>query len=106
MESGCALIFTSTDDKEKARGIASYLIGKKLAACVHIDEIESFFEWNGRTENIVEFRLIIKAESKNYGNIEKSILEKHNYELPEILKIDISAGFPAYLKWIKGGETS
>ncbi len=96
----CCVVFTTTDKKNIAKLIANELILKKLAACVQIHEVESFFEYNGKVSNIEEFRLIIKAKSADYKNIEKSITSIHNYELPQIIKLDITEGLPSYLNWL------
>ncbi len=104
MKVGCIMIFTTTVDRAVAEKIASILVEMKLAACVHMDEIESFYEWKGKIERSPEFRLIIKASSDNYESIEKTIIQNHNYELPGIVAIEADRGLPAYLKWIKGKE--
>lgn len=100
MKTGCCLIFTGTDNKELAQKIASILVKDDLAACIHIDEIESFYKWECKLENSKEFRLIIKAASSKYEEIEKVILQNHNYDLPEIVKLNIDGGLASYLKWI------
>jgi len=45
---------------------------------------------------------MIKALSDNYNEIEKSIKLNHNYQLPQIIKLDITDGLPEYLKWVQG----
>ena len=98
----CCVVLTTTDDREIAEFIVSTLIKDKLAACVQIDEVESFFEYEAKLKKTKEFRLMIKATSDNYRAIENSIKINHNYQLPQIIKLDIAAGLPEYLKWIQG----
>jgi periplasmic divalent cation tolerance protein len=71
-----------------------------LSKCVQVDSVMSFFKWDDKllTEN--EFRVMIKAESDKYKLIEEAILKLHNYQLPQIIKIDITDGLPNYLKWL------
>lgn len=95
-----SIIITTTDKKEVAQEIASYLIQSNLAACAQIDEILSFFKWEGKLSQEKEFRIMIKAPSENYIKIEKAIKTHHNYSLPQIIKIDIAAGSKEYLDWI------
>jgi uncharacterized protein involved in tolerance to divalent cations len=32
---------------------------------------------------------------------EKAIIKHHNYSLPEIIKLDITAGLSQYLNWVR-----
>jgi periplasmic divalent cation tolerance protein len=75
-----------------------------LVACVQMDEVQSFFYYEEQVEQEKEIRLFIKALSDNYKNIEKSIKFNHNYQLPQIIKLDITDGLPQYLNWIHGGR--
>ena len=43
---------------------------------------------------------MIKAASKNYKLIEESIKLNHNYQLPQIIKLDITGGLVKYTDWI------
>lgn len=100
-DTGCCIVLTTTDDEKVADKLASELIQNNLAACVQIDETTSFFKWEGKFSKGKEFRLMIKTTSKNYNNIEKIIQTNHNYTLPQIVKLDITAGLDRYLDWIK-----
>ena len=98
----CCLIITTTDNLENANNIASYLIEHKLAACVQLDDILSFFYLEGKPCQSKEFRLMIKTLSASYSAVEKAILERHNYSIPQIIKFDITSGLPKYLDWVEG----
>lgn len=94
------IIITTTDNKKIASSIAGMLIKAGLAACVQIERIDSFFFWRGQLEEIKEFRLLIKTRDSHYAEVEKSIISHHNYDLPQIIKLNITDGLPAYLEWI------
>ncbi len=98
---GYCLVVTTTDKKDIAKLIAKKLVQKKLAACVQINEVESFFEYEEEFENANEFRLSIKAKADNYSKIEHAIKEIHNYQLPQIIKLDITGGSKEFLNWIE-----
>ena len=98
----CCIVLTTTDSKENASLIAETLLKNKLAACVQIDKVESFFYYEASYRQTNEFRLMIKALSDNYKLIEESIKFNHSYRLPQIIKLDIVEGLPDYLKWICG----
>ncbi len=99
--SKCCVVLTTTDSKKTANLIVKTLLESKLAACVQIDKVESFFYYEAGYRQANEFRLMIKAPSDNYSEIEKSITLNHNYHLPQIIKLDITEGLPEYLQWVQ-----
>ncbi|MDP4832257.1 MAG: divalent-cation tolerance protein CutA [Rickettsiaceae bacterium] len=103
MSKECCVVITTTNNEETAKLIAKTLVESKLAACVQLDEVQSFFYYEAKVEQEKEIRLFIKAPSDNYKSIEKSIKFNHNYQLPQIIKLDITDGLPQYLNWIHGG---
>jgi len=94
------VVYTTTNDKDVAKKIAKSLLEKKLAKCIQIMPIESFYEWKNKIEQDNEYLLIIKSSSK-FSKIEKEILANHNYELPEIIATNINEGYEKYLNWLK-----
>jgi periplasmic divalent cation tolerance protein len=74
---------------------------KKLAACVNILPIHSFYFWKGNIEESKEQLLIIKTTWKLRRKVEKCIKEVHSYEVPEILGVRIRFGSKEYLNWIE-----
>ena len=94
------IVITTTDSEDIANKIAGKLVEQRLAACVQIDKVKSFFYDEEECRQEKEFRLIIKAASKNYKIIEESIKLNHNYRLPQIIKLDITDGLVEYMDWI------
>jgi periplasmic divalent cation tolerance protein len=99
----CCVVVTTTNNRKIAELIAQRLIENKLAACVQLDEVESFFYQEGGVKRGQEIRLFIKAPAGNYDLIEEAIKQDHNYQLPQIIKLDITAGSQEYLDWIHRG---
>ena len=95
------VVITTTDEESNAEGIASHLVNNKLAACVQIDKIRSYYNWEAELQIDNEYRLFIKAPKDNYAAIEKAILEMHNYSLPQIINLEITGGFDGYLRWLE-----
>ena len=100
MSKECCVVLTTTDSKETAILIAKTLIERKLAACVQLDEVVSFFCYEAESSETKEFRLMIKASSDNYKAIEESIKFNHNYQLPQIIRLDVADGLSEYINWI------
>ena len=94
------IIITTSDDQIIAEKIAEQLVEIDLASCVQIDNVKSIFKWEGVISSNKEFRLMIKAKSEHYTQIQDLIVAIHNYEVPEIIKLDIADGLASYLNWL------
>jgi len=95
----CAVL-TTTESQEEAEKIACALLEKRAAACVQIAPVLSLYRWKGKTERSNEMRLLIKTSDDRYPAVESLIRQNHSYEVPQIVKLPISAGLPEYLDWI------
>lgn len=93
-------IFTTIDSEEQARTIAAALVERKLAACVQVSRIESFYAWEGATQNEPEWRLMIKTAGDRYPDVEAAILELHTYDLPAIYSIDLANVHTPFAAWV------
>lgn len=102
MSAAIGLVVTTVDDAAKAREIAHRLVERGLAACVQISPIESVYRWNGKVEEARELRLDIKMKVSDYDAVEAEIRALHPYDTPEIIRIDIAAGWRPYLDWVSG----
>jgi periplasmic divalent cation tolerance protein len=110
MESGSShycIVLSTCPSQETAESIAMSLVEKKLAACVNIiPGLASIYEWQGNIEKSQEFLLIIKTRNAVYPAVESAILDRHPYELPEIISIPLNNGSANYLSWIDDNVVS
>ncbi|HXU29655.1 MAG TPA: divalent-cation tolerance protein CutA [Thermoanaerobaculia bacterium] len=98
--SSYCVVITTTATREDAEAIARHLLAEKLAACVQVSAIESFYTWNHEIARENELVLYIKTRTNLYEKVEEAIRAHHKYEVPEIIQLPIMAGAPSYLKWI------
>ena len=98
-------VFTTTYSLEEARKLAQTVVGKKLAACAQISEIESFYTWENKVQNESEFRILFKTTRERYKDLEKAILELHSYDLPAIYAVDIDNTHEPFGEWIADNST-
>jgi len=103
--SGACVVFCTASQGE-ARSIAKVLVEERLAACVNIASVESFFFWNGEFCEENEALLVIKTERALIERLIKRIKQIHSYELPEIIAIPFVDGSDEYLKWVKDAVIS
>jgi periplasmic divalent cation tolerance protein len=100
MNNKYSVVITTTGNKEDAEKIANALLSEKLAACIQVTQIKSYYSWKGSVNVDDEHLLLVKCKEVDYSEIEKCIKANHSYEIPEIILLPISTGLPAYLGWI------
>ena len=100
MEEKYSLVMTTFAEEENGKKIINALLTARLAACIQVMPIQSYYHWKGEITSDDEKLLIIKTKSALYTQVEKTILAHHAYELPEVIQLPISAGSAGYLGWI------
>jgi periplasmic divalent cation tolerance protein len=95
------LIQTTCASKTEASNIAKILIDAKLAACVQLSEVESFYTWNDEFCCDNETLVSIKTIKENFEKVKVKIKEHHSYDVPEIIEIEITNSSKKYLKFIE-----
>ncbi len=94
------IVLTTFSDDVIGKKIIDSLISKHLAACIQVLPIESYYHWKGEVNCDNEKLVLIKTKNALYDAVEKDILQNHDYETPEIIKLPIDAGFSGYLGWM------
>jgi len=95
----CVLL-TTAPSRDEAVKIAKLLIDEKLAACVQLMPIESFYVWEGKTQNEAEVLLLAKTRTDLFEPAMTRIKDIHPNSVPEIVGTQFLAGFQPYLDWI------
>jgi periplasmic divalent cation tolerance protein len=94
------VLLTTTPTRDEAVKIAKLLTDEKLAACVQLLPIESFYLWQGKTQNEAEVLLLVKTRAALFETVIARIKAVHSYSVPEIVALPFAAGFAGYLGWI------
>lgn len=100
LESKYCVVLTTYNKEEIGKKIIDALLLNKLAACIQVSNLKSYYNWKGNINCDDENLLIIKTKTILYNDVEQVIRDNHNYELPEIIVLPISNGFSDYLSWI------
>ena len=102
MEEKYCLVITTYTEEENGRKIIDALLTARLAACIQVMPIQSYYHWKGEISGDDEKLLMIKTKKSLYTKVEETVLAHHAYELPEVVRIPISTGSAGYLGWIDG----
>ena len=95
----CLVLVTAASEVEGAT-IAKSLLTEKLAACVNIAPVQSFYTWQGEMQQDQEWQLLIKTRYSLVERLTVRVQRLHSYDVPEIVALPILAGSSAYLNWI------
>ena len=98
-EEFCVLFCTTR--MEESEKLARILVEERLAACVNVADVQSYFRWRAELCTDREALLIIKTEKSKVKRIIERIKDVHSYELPEIIALPIVAGYDKYLAWLE-----
>jgi periplasmic divalent cation tolerance protein len=94
------IIATAVDSRSRAEALAEALVAARVAACVQVSPVESWYRWKGEVERAEEFLLQAKTTAARAPAAQALIAELHTYELPEITVAPVMDGSPAYLAWV------
>ena len=73
-----------------------------LAACASvIPRVQSHYWWKGKLEKSAEVLIIFKTRARQLRKLEKLVLEKHPYDTPEFIALNLTAGNQRYLDWLE-----
>ncbi|MDP3087807.1 MAG: divalent-cation tolerance protein CutA [Methylotenera sp.] len=98
-------VSTTCGTREEAKKIAKLAITEKLCACVHIDEIESFYSWQDVVHNEIEYKLTFKTVESRYEDILRLVTKEHSYDLPAIYSTPVLKASKSYEEWITENST-
>jgi periplasmic divalent cation tolerance protein len=100
------IILCTFPSTAQARQFGTLLVGRQLAACVNlIPGVESIYRWQGKVESATEALVIFKTSAEVFPNFERTLVELHPYEVPEIIAFKPSETAEPYRSWILSNVT-
>jgi periplasmic divalent cation tolerance protein len=95
------LLISNFPGADTARKAVRLLVEERLIACGNlITGVESIYEWKGVIENTHEVTVIAKTTAERADEAMTRLRALHPYEVPEILLVPVTTGWPDYLSWI------
>jgi len=81
--------------------LARSLVVDGLVACVNIvPAIQSIYRWDDALQCDAESLMLLKTHRARIDDLERALLERHPYDVPEILVLGVESGSEAYLDWV------
>ena len=95
------IILSTVPDIKEGETLASILVEGNFAACVNIiPKITSIYQWNDKVHRDSEVLLLIKTNNINESQVYNIIKDKHSYDTPEIITLDLKNIDKKYAKWL------
>lgn len=95
------LVLVTAPSADKAAELARTLVEEQLAACGNVlPGVRSIYRWEGKVHDEPEALLILKTRAALFEPLRERIVSLHPYQVPEVLRLDVSAGHLPYLEWI------
>jgi periplasmic divalent cation tolerance protein len=97
-----AIALVTAPDVKTARMLVKAALQERLVACGNlVPKIESHYWWDGKIEKSAEVLIVFKTTGKHLATLEKLVVEKHPYDTPEFIVLNIASGAKRYLQWIQ-----
>ena len=93
------LVLVTHPSKEHAERITRGVIDAKLAACVLVTDVKSFYNWEGKLNEDDEVVTILKTTTEKAAELQKYIEANHDYDVPAIIFFQTNAN-ESYGKWL------
>lgn len=95
------MIITTFPNEQEAKEIIQGLLEKKLIACSNRFSTSSMYWWEGKIETAEETCALLKTTREHFSAVTNYITHHHSYDVPQILKLELSGGSKEYLAYIE-----
>lgn len=96
------IVYCTFASVEAAKAAGRALVEHRLAACVNVfPGMTAIYEWEGAVHEDREVAMIVKTLVGRAGDVFTALKAGHSYANPALVSLDVRAGTPAYLAWIK-----
>ena len=100
------VVLTTVGGGFDAHTLANELVDRRLAACVNIlPQVYSVYRWQGAVENDTEQLLLIKTSDERVEALRQALFERHPYEVPEFVVLEMDGVAQAYRQWLMDSVT-
>lgn len=96
------VVLVTAPDLATADALATALVEARLAACANIlPSVTSVYRWEGAVERAEEVLLVLKTGSDRVAELVEATVERHPYDVPEVLALPVAEGHGPYATWVR-----
>lgn len=107
MSPGAVVLLSTAGTRDEAERLGEGLVESGLAgSCAVIPMIHTIYKSEGRLVREHEAMLVVKTSTDNAEKAQAFLLERHSNEIPEVLRLDVDGGSPAYIEWLLRGPST
>ena len=97
------LIYCTASNPQEASDLAKYLLDSNLIACANIFPAHTaLYNWEGEVQEGQEVAMLMKAPADLFSAIEAAIKERHSYDTPCIVALDVEHVHAPFADWVQG----
>ena len=101
MPTHALLVLTTLGSVEDARVFVTGLVEDRLVACgTVLPGAESLYRWEGTLTQEQEVVVLLKTDASKWEELRAAVIERHPYEVPELLAFPVAHGHEHYLSWL------
>lgn len=101
MSTGVAVVLMTAPSEDVAASIGRTLVEEGLIACANlVPQVRSLYRWQGKTCDEREVLVVMKLAAERYEQVRARIVALHPYEVPEVLRLDVTDGHHPYVQWV------
>ena len=99
-DAGYCVLMTTIGSDDEARVLCRSLVEAGLVACAQRVPIESLYRWEGELVEDRETLVLLKTRRARSPEVMAVLQEQHPYDVPEVIELPVTAGWPPYLRWV------
>lgn len=92
--------YTTVATRDVAEHLARAALENRLAACVQLQAVDSFYAWQGHIAHEPEVRILFKTTAEHGDALQKLVLSLHPYELPAFYAVEVARSSGPYAAWV------
>jgi len=95
------MVYITCANLDEAKNIGKKIVEERIAACVNIiNNINSFYWWEGKLQEDDEVILIAKTRRSLVHDLIEKVKKMHSYKCPCIVTLPVLEGNIDFLEWI------
>src|SRR5258705_2562809 len=101
MSTHALLVLSAVGSAEEASAFVPGLVEERLVACgTLLPGAASVYRWEGTITEEQEVMVLLKTDVSKWDELSAAVLERHPYEVPELLAFPVEHAPDLYLSWL------